>query len=295
MRTAHIALAVAVAAVWGFNFVAIKVGLADFPPILFCALRFALAALPLLVLGLRGGPPVPWRFILGIGLVLGVVKFSLLFVGMDVGMPAGLSSLVLQSQAFFTALFAAVVLGERPGPKQMLGMAVAFSGIGLIAAEMPAGDSLLGLGLVIAAAAAWGVSNLLMKQAKAPDLFRMMLWVSAVPPIPLFLLSLGLEGPDRVWHALTHLTPLGIGAAVYIAFGATLFGFAAWGFLLRHHPASLVAPFSLLVPIFGMSSSALLLGESFTPLKLAGALLVLAGLAVAVLKLPSARPATTQP
>lgn len=295
MRTAHIALAVAVAAVWGFNFVAIKVGLADFPPILFCALRFALAALPLLVLGLRGGPPVPWRFILGIGLVLGVVKFSLLFVGMDVGMPAGLSSLVLQSQAFFTALFAAVVLGERPGPKQMLGMAVAFSGIGLIATEMPAGDSLLGLGLVIAAAAAWGVSNLLMKQAKAPDLFRMMLWVSAVPPIPLFLLSLGLEGPDRVWHALTHLTPLGIGAAVYIAFGATLFGFAAWGFLLRHHPASLVAPFSLLVPIFGMSSSALLLGESFTPLKLAGALLVLAGLAVAVLKLPSARPATTQP
>ena len=295
MRTAHIALAVAVAAVWGFNFVAIKVGLADFPPILFCALRFALAALPLLVLGLRGGPPVPWRFILGIGLVLGVVKFSLLFVGMDVGMPAGLSSLVLQSQAFFTALFAAVVLGERPGPKQMLGMAVAFSGIGLIAAEMPAGDSLLGLGLVIAAAAAWGVSNLLMKQAKAPDLFRMMLWVSAVPPIPLFLLSLGLEGPDRVWHALTHLTPLGIGAAVYIAFGATLFGFAAWGFLLRHHPASLVAPFSLLVPIFGMSSSALLLGESFTPLKLAGALLVLAGLAVAVQKLPTPRPATTQP
>jgi len=292
MRTTHIALAVAVAAIWGFNFVAIKVGLKDFPPILFCALRFALAALPLLFLGFRQGPPVPWRYILGIGMVLGVVKFSLLFVGMDVGMPAGLSSLVLQSQAFFTALFAAVALGDRPGPKQLVGMAVAFSGIGLIATEMPAGNSLLGLGLCIAAAAAWGVSNILMKQAKAPDLFRMMLWVSVVPPIPLLLLSLSLEGPERVALALTTLTPLGVASVAYIAFGATLFGFAAWGFLLRHYPASLVAPFSLLVPIFGMSSSALVLGEDFTPLKLAGALLVFAGLAVAVLKLP--QPATAR-
>ena len=296
MRTSHIALAVSVAAIWGFNFVAIKVGLTDFPPILFCALRFALAALPLLFMavyerGAHRGPPVPWRYILGIGMVLGVVKFSLLFVSMDVGMPAGLSSLVLQSQAFFTALFAAVALGDRPGPKQLVGMAVAFSGIGLIATDMPAGNSLLGLALAIAAAAAWGVSNILMKQAKAPDLFRMMLWVSVVPPLPLLALSLTLEGPERVAHALTSLTPIGVASLAYIAFGATLFGFAAWGFLLRHYPASLVAPFSLLVPIFGMSSSALLLGEDFTPVKLAGAVLVFTGLAVGVLKLKGPLPA----
>ena len=171
-------------------------------------------------------------------------------------------------------------------------MAVAFSGIGLIATEMPMGNSLLGLALVIAAAAAWGVSNILMKQAKAPDLFRMMLWVSVVPPLPLLALSLTLEGPERVAHALTSLTPVGVASVAYIAFGATLFGFAAWGFLLRHYPASLVAPFSLLVPIFGMSSSALLLGEDFTPVKLAGAVLVFTGLAVAVLKVP--RPATAR-
>ncbi len=291
MRPIHIALAVAVAAVWGFNFVAIKVGLEDFPPLLFCGLRFALAALPLLALGWREGPPVPWRFILGIGMVLGVVKFSLLFIGMDLGMPAGLSSLVLQSQAFFTALFAAVALGDRPGPRQIAGMAVSFSGVGLIASGMPVGDSLLGLALVVAAAATWGLANILMKQARAPDLFRLILWVSVVPPIPLVLLSLWLEGPERVLHALGGLTLPGVGALAYIAIGATLFGFAAWGYLLRHYPASLVAPFSLLVPIFGMSSSALLLGEELTPLKLAGALLVFLGLAVAVLKLP--RPATT--
>jgi len=292
MRTIHIALAVAVAATWGFNFVAIKVGLKDFPPILFCVLRFMLAATPLLFLGFRQGPPVPWRFIIGIGMFLGAIQFSLLFIGMNIGMPAGLSSLVLQSQALFTALFAAVILGDRPSAKQMLGMAVAFSGIALIATEMPFGNSLLGLILLLGAAASWGVSNILMKQAKAPDLFRLMLWVSLVPPIPLLLLSLALEGPERIAGVFTNVTPLGLGALIYIAGAATLFGFAAWGFLLRHYPASLVAPFSLLVPVFGLSSSALLLGESLSPLKIAGAVLVFSGLAVAVLKLP--QPATAR-
>lgn len=289
MRPLHIALAVAVAAVWGFNFVMIKLGLRDFPPVLFSCLRFALAATPLLVLGVRGGPPVPWRYIVGIGVSLGVVKFSLLFIGMDIGMPAGLSSLVLQSQAFFTALFAAVVLGDRPGPRQVAGMAVAFGGIGLIALEMPAGDSLLGLGLVVAAAACWGVSNIIMKTAKAPDLFRLMLWVSLIPPVPLFLLSLGTEGPERIAAALTGLSGMGIAALVYIAAGATLFGFAAWGFLLRNYPASQVAPFSLLVPIFGMTSSALVLGETLTAAKLAGAALVFAGVALTALPWPRHR------
>lgn len=287
MRTPHILLAVAVAAIWGLNFVAIKVGLRDFPPILFSSLRFALAALPLLILGLRGGPPVPWRFIVGIGVTLGVVKFPLLFFGMDVGMPAGLASLVLQSQAFFTAIFAAFVLGDRPGPKQVLGMIVAFAGVGVIATEMPTGDSLLGLALCVAAAAVWGVSNIIMKRAKAPDLFGMMVWVSLIPPIPLLILSFLVEGPDRIVHAFATLSWLGVGALVYIAAGATLFGFAAWGFLMRHYPASLVAPFSLLVPIFGMSSSALLLGETFSTLKLLGGLLVFCGLALSVLKLPT--------
>lgn len=287
MRASHILLAVAVAAVWGFNFVAIKVGLRDFPPLLFSCLRFALAALPVVVLGWGKGPPVPWRYVIGIGVMLGVVKFPLLFLGIDVGMPAGLASLVLQAQAFFTAIFAAFALGDRPGPRQIGGMVVAFAGVGLIALEMPAGDSLLGLGLTLAAAAAWGVSNIVMKHAKAPDLFSLMVWVSLIPPLPLLAMSLALEGPDRILHAFTTLTLVGVGSLVYIAAAATLFGFAAWGFLMRHYPASLVAPFSLLVPIFGMSSSALLLGETFTAAKLAGGLLVFAGLALSVLKLPS--------
>lgn len=291
MRALHILLAVSVAAVWGINFVAIKIGLRDFPPLLFTALRFMLAATPLLVLGVKGGPPAPWRHVLGIGLAIGAAQFSLLFTGISLGMPPGLSSLVLQSQAFFTVLFAALFLGDRPGLRPLAGMAVAFGGIALIALEMPVGGSLLGLGMVIAAAVAWGGGNIFMKLAKAPDLFRLMLWVSLVPPLPLLLLSLAVEGPERMAQALSAPTWQGLASLGYIAAGATLYGFAAWGFLLRHYPASLVAPFSLLVPIFGLSSSALVLGEDFSPAKIAGAALVFSGLTITVLKLPVRRAA----
>lgn len=288
MPIRHIALALLVAAVWGFNFVVIKVGLRDFPPILFSGLRFALAATPLLVLGFRGGPPVAWRYVLGIGMMLGVVKFSLLFVGMDMGMPAGLSSLVLQAQAFFTVLFAAIAMGDRPGPRQLAGMALAFGGIAVIGTDLSGGGtgSLGALALCIAAAAAWGVSNIVMKRAAAPDLLRLVLWVSLVPPLPLLALSLAVEGPQRVGDALAGLSWLGLGCLAYIAVLATLFGFAAWGVLLRHHPASLVAPFTLLVPVFGMSSGALLLGETVSATKMAGAALIMLGLAVTVLRPP---------
>lgn len=282
MRPVHIALAVLVAAVWGLNFVAIKVGLRDLPPILFSCLRFTLAATPLLVLGTRGGPPVGWALVLGIGLTLGVVKFSLLFEGIAIGMPAGLASLVLQSQAFFTVLFAGIAFGERPGPRQLAGMAVAFAGIAVIGSELPAGGSLVGLAMVVAAAAMWGVSNILMKRAAAPDLLRMMMWVSVVPPLPLLALSLILEGPQRIAGSVAGLTWVGALCLLYIVIGATLFGFAAWGFLLRHYPAGVVAPFTLLVPIFGMSSNAIVLGEAFTTARAIGAALVFAGLAITV-------------
>lgn len=296
MRPVHILLAVGVAAVWGFNFVAIKLGLRDLPPLLFSCLRFALAATPLLILGMRGGPPARWAFVIAIGLTLGVVKFGLLFEGIAVGMPAGLASLVLQSQAFFTVLFAAVAFGERPAGQQLLGMAVAASGIGVIAAELPGTQSLLGLAMLLGAAAMWGVSNLLMKRAAARDLLRMMMWVSLIPPLPLLALSLLLEGPDRIVMAMGSLSWTGAVSLLYIVAGATLFGFAAWGYLLRHYPAGLVAPFTLLVPIFGMSSSAVFLGEALSTAKLAGAALVFAGLAVTVARRPApARVPATAP
>ncbi|WP_435860960.1 EamA family transporter [Streptomyces morookaense] len=273
MRPLHLALGVLVAALWGVNFVVIDIGLGHFPPLLFCALRFLAAAVPAVLL--VGPPRVRWRWVVAVGLVLGVAKFGLLFIGMHAGMPAGLSSLVLQVQAVFTALFAMAALGERPGRVRLLGMGVALAGIVVAAVDEGTSGPLTGFALVVAAAAFWGVSNVLTRKAAPPDALRFMVWVSAVPVLPLLLLSLLFEGPAADAEALRSLDWSGAGAVVYVAWITTLLGFGVWGFLLRTYDATTVAPFSLLVPVFGMSSAALLLGEDVSPLRwCAGALLV---------------------
>ncbi|MFD5063625.1 EamA family transporter [Streptomyces sp. NPDC058394] len=293
MRPLHIALAALVAAVWGVNFVVIEVGLGHFPPLLFSALRFLVAALPAVFF--VGRPKVAWKWIVGVGLVLGVAKFGLLFIGMDRGMPAGLSSLVLQVQAVFTALIAATALGERPGRVRVLGMAVALAGIGVAAVDEGASGPVLAFVLVIAAAACWGVSNVLTRKAAPPDSLNFMVWVSTVPVLPLLGLSLLFEGWDRDADALAALDWSGVGIIVYVAWITTVFGFGAWGFLLRHYPASSVAPFTLLVPVFGMSSAALLLDESVSPLRWCAAALLVGGVALTSLAgTRRPRPATTE-
>ncbi|MEV7432924.1 EamA family transporter [Streptomyces griseoviridis] len=285
MRPAHVALAVLVTAVWGVNFTVIEVGLGHFPPLLFSALRFLVAALPAVFL--VGRPKVAWKWIVSVGLALGVAKFGLLFVGMSAGMPAGLSSLVLQIQAVFTAVVAFAVLGERPSRVRLLGMLVALAGIGTAAVEEGAAGPLGAFALVVAAAACWGVSNVLTRRAAPPDALNFMVWVSTVPILPLLALSLLVEGPSRDREALAALDWQGAGTVVYVAWVTTVFGFGAWGWLLRRHPASTVAPFSLLVPVFGMSSAALFLGEGVTPARWCAAALLVGGVALA--SLPSRR------
>ncbi|MEV5189850.1 EamA family transporter [Streptomyces werraensis] len=290
MRPAHVCLAVLVAAVWGVNFTVIEVGLDHFPPLLFSALRFLVAALPAVFL--VGPPKVAWKWIVGVGLALGVAKFGLLFIGMDVGMPGGLSSLVLQIQAVFTALFAVALLGERPTRVRVAGMAVALAGIGVAAVDEGASGPLTGFALVVAAAACWGVSNILTRKASPPDALNFMIWVSTVPVLPLLALSLLLEGWSADLEALRSLDRSGAGTVLYVAWGATVFGFGAWGWLLHRHPASTVAPFSLLVPVFGMTSAALFLGESITPLRWCAAALLVGGVALTSVtpRPPSAAP-----
>jgi O-acetylserine/cysteine efflux transporter len=275
MRPAHVALAVLVAAIWGLNFVVIEVGLDDFPPLLLSALRYAFASLPLLVLGAGAG--VPWRWVLAVGVAIGVVKFSLLFVGMDVGMPAGLASLVLQVQAFFTIGFAAVLLRERPRAAQAAGLALATAGLALVASGLNGVATPGGFALVIAAAAAWGIGNVAIRRAAPGDPLRFMTWMCVVPPIPLFALSLAFEGPSQVGDALAGIDLGGLGAVAYIAFAATTIGWGAWAHLLRAYSAATVAPFSLLVPVFGLGFAALLLGEELTVRTVAAAVLVVCG------------------
>lgn len=281
MRPAHCALAVLIAAVWGVNFVVIDVGLAHFPPLLFSALRFLVAAIPAVFFIRR--PTIDFRWVVAVGFVLGVAKFGLLFVGMHQGMPAGLSSLVLQIQAVFTAGFAIVLLHERLGRVRLAGMVAALAGIVVAAVDKGATGPLGAFALVIAAAAFWGLSNVLTRKAAPPDALSWMVWVSLVPPLPLIGLSLVFEGPAADLDALRSIDIGGLGTIVYVGWIATVFGFGAWGFLLRQYDASAVAPFSLLVPVFGMSSAALLLGEGIGPMGWVAAMLLVGGVTVTLL------------
>jgi O-acetylserine/cysteine efflux transporter len=277
----HLLLALVVVAVWGFNFVVIKVGLADVPPLFLTALRFLFAAVPAIAFLKR--PAIPWRLFLIFGLVFGVVKFGLLFVGMKAGMPAGLSSIVLQMQVFFTIGFAWMVLGERPMPIQILGAAVAILGIAVIGSTRGGGGTgFLPFALVVAAAAAWGVSNILIKKAGRIDMLAFVVWTSLVPVVPLLALSAIFEGWDAILPVIARPSWTAIGAVLYLAVPTTLFGYGMWSYLLSRHPAATVTPLALLVPIFGMSAGALVLGEPFGRTEMIGSALVFLGLVVNV-------------
>jgi O-acetylserine/cysteine efflux transporter len=284
-----IALVVIVTAVWGVNFVVIHVGLDHFPPLLFNALRFTFMALPAVFL--VGRPQVAWKIVLAFGFLLGVVKFGLLFVSMDLGMPAGLASLLLQLQVIFTIVFAGFVLRERPRREQMIGAAVAFGGLAVIGIDRAASAPVLPFLLILAAAAAWGVTNVITRVAQPPDPLAMLVWASLVPPIPLLGMSLALEGPGEIGDALASADPAGLGALAFVSLAAGLFGFATWTTLLKRHTAASVTPFALLVPVFGIASAALLLGERPSPLELGGAVLICAGLAATLLPARRTAPA----
>lgn len=280
MPIRDVALALLVVAIWGFNFVAIKVGVGAVPPLFLTALRFLAAAIPAVFFLPR--PACRWYWVVAFGLVLCVVKFSLLLVGIKWGMPAGLSSLVLQTQAFFTMGLAVVLLGDRPKPVQIAGAVVAGLGIAVIASTRMEGASLLPFVMVLAAAACWGLANIVAKKAGRVDMVAFVAWAALVAPLPLFALALLFEGWDAMSASLVSMNWLTLGTILYQAWPTTILGFALWNGLLARHPLATVAPFSLLVPVFGITSAALVLGEPMGPREAIGGAIVMAGLVLNV-------------
>jgi O-acetylserine/cysteine efflux transporter len=254
------------------------------PPLLLGALRFVLACFPIIFFLPR--PPIPWRSLVTLGLTINVGQFSLLFIGMKVGMPAGLASLVLQSQAFFTLLIAVAWLGERWRWNHLAGLVIAACGMTIIGVPQGGEMTIAGFGLTLAAAASWSAGNIVMRQItlSAPpfSMLSLVIWAGAVAILPLTALSWLLEGYAAWLAAYQTLNWISVSSLIYIAFFATLAGFGLWGKLLSRYPAAVVSPLSLLVPVVGMSSSAVLLGEAISLWQGVGALLVMAGLAMNV-------------
>lgn len=284
MNARDILIALVIIAIWGTNFVALRVGLNGVPPMLLVSARFALSAFPAVFLVKR--PALPWGRLITYGLAMGVLQFSLLYGALTIGMPAGLSSIVMQSQAFFTLGFAALMLGERIRARQIAGMAIAGAGLVLIGLSFDQRVGALPLLMTIGAAAGWGLANVLARQAGRVDMLSFVVWTSLVPPIPMFILSLLIEGPARIEEAIAHLAMPSIAAALYTAYLSTVLGYALWNRLISRNGAAQVAPFSLLVPFFGLSSTALLLGETLSPTTFVAGALVLAGLAITVFGVP---------
>ena len=275
-------LTLATVTLWGFSFVPIKVGLRELPPFALAALRFFFAAVPLVLVVKR--PRMPWRDIAGYGVAIGVVQFGLLFLGMQLGMPAGLSSLVIQMQVFFTIGLAIAFFGDHLQRHNLVGAGIATAGIVILAAQKlieGAHATLVGFALVIVAALAWGVGNVISKHAAAAhdaDMFGLVVWSSLIPPLPLAVLSFVFEGGTKAVSAVTSAGALTWACVLCLAWGATLFGFASWARLLHRYPTGLIAPFGLLIPVSGIACGAIFLGELLAPLQALGVALVFAGL-----------------
>jgi O-acetylserine/cysteine efflux transporter len=250
------------------------------------AIRFLAASVPLVFFIRR--PHMPWRFVVAYGFAIGVCQFGLLFLGMKLGMAAGLSSLVIQVQVFFTIGLGLLYLGDRISPRNLVGAAIATAGIVLLAVYKLMGGAsatLVGFVLVLVSALAWAAGNVIAKRAAGdhePDMFALVVWSSLVPPLPLAALSYFFEGGAASWDAVAHASALTWGCVLFLAWGATLFGFASWAGLMHRYPTGLISPFGLLIPVSGLVSGALFLNESLAAMQIAGALLVFAGLAVNV-------------
>jgi O-acetylserine/cysteine efflux transporter len=284
MAPAHLALVLLVVVIWGLAFVATRLALDVFSPPELTALRFLIAAIPVVVLT---RPRLPWRTLVVIGLSLFAGQFLFQFFGIASGMPPGLASVVVQTQALFTILFAAVALRERPTGRQWAGTAVAFVGLTLVAATVGRDLTVAGFCFTAVSAVSWGIGNVLVKRLPPVDTLHLMVWLSLVPPLPSLLLSAALDGPRALAAALASASWLALGAALYLGLVATVIAYAIWGHLLRHYAAATVAPFALLVPFVAAGASSLVFGERFGPLRLVGMGLVLLGLAVIVA--PAAR------
>ena len=279
LPASHLLLALAIVAVWGTNFVVIKLSLSAFPPFLFAALRYTFALLPLVFFIPK--PKVSWVNMCIYGLAVGVGQFGILYFAIDGRISPGLASLVIQTQVFFTIGFAMFFAKERLRTYQMVAVGVAITGLGIIALHTDANTTFLGLALVVFCGLSWGVANTVSRRAGSINMLAYVVWASAFAIPPLFAIAFFFEGGWEPMQASLTSAPMGAWAGVlWQSWGNTIFGYAAWAWLLSRHPAAVVAPAPLLVPIFGMGAAAYFLGEPLPPWKIEAAGLVITGLIV---------------
>jgi O-acetylserine/cysteine efflux transporter len=281
MPASHVALALAVALLWGCNFVVMKHIVSELPPLAVSGVRFLCAALPFLAFVPR--PVVPTKELIGFSVAFGIVKFGLLFTAFKLGMPSGLASLVLQMQVVFTLLLAILWMGERPSCMQLFGFGLALVGAAVVVAGLGETAAMLPVVLTLAAAFAWAIANLCVKRAGQFDPLAFAVWSSVLPGPVMLAASLVIDGPREVGQAIADMSWTGWAAMAYLAWPVSILSGSLWGFLMSRHPAAVVAPFALLVPVIGFAAGSFVYGEQPTALVMLGGLLIVAGLLATML------------
>jgi len=280
MRLYHIALAVLVSCIWGFNFVVAQTGLADVSPFVLCSARFFFASVPLVFFVKR--PAVSFKWLFAYGLVNFALQYTLLFSGMLAGMPAGLTSLLYQSQVFFTLALAFIFFKEKPTRLQLVGILVAVSGIVIVGFNKGSDFSVLGFILVMSGAMAWAAGNIISKKIGKVNMLGLVVWGNFIAWPPVFLLTYYIDGKEEIMLSLKNMSDLSMLAIFYIAYLSTIVAFSLWNWMLTSFPVAAVVPFTLLVPVVGMISSALVFDEPWQLWKIGAGALILCGIAINV-------------
>jgi O-acetylserine/cysteine efflux transporter len=288
MKPADIFLAVLVAVTWGFGFVASRLALDELSPALMTAMRFAIAALPCLFVR---RPNVPWKVLIAISATLFLGQFLAQSWAIAHGVPVGLASVIVQSQALFTVAFAVLAFREVPARMQIAGIGVAATGLLMICGTVGFDFSVGAFAVLMISPVSFAIGNLLLRQAREVPMFDLFAWLCLVPPLPLLALAFIVDGPRVTWLSLAHMSPTGWISMLFIGVISTCIAYGLWGRLLRDYTAAQVVPFALLVPFVGAAASSAVFGETFGPLRLAGMLTVVGGIAIMLLsKRPPAVP-----
>ncbi|MGB9118413.1 EamA family transporter [Bradyrhizobium sp.] len=280
MKPADICLAVTVAVIWGLAFVASRIALDEFSPALMTALRFAIAALPCLFVP---RPKVSWPTLISISFTLFLGQFLAQAYGIAHGVPVGLTSVIVQSQALFTIGFAATVFGELPTRMQTVGIGIAVAGMVMICGTVGYDFSVGAFAVLMICPISFAIGNLLLRRAQGVRMFDLFAWLCLAAAVPLFAVTLAGDGPQPTWHALSHMSMTGLLCMLGLGGVSTSVAYWLWGRLLRDYTAAQVVPFALLVPFVGSAASSVAFGETFGPLRLAGMITVVGGIAVMLL------------
>jgi len=293
MKPFDVCLAMLVAVIWGLAFVASRIALDEFSPELMTTLRFAIAALPCLLVP---RPKVSWPVLIAISSTLFLGQFLAQAFGIALGVPVGLTSVIVQSQALFTIGFAAVLFREMPTRTQAIGIGIAAAGLLMICGTVGYDFSVGAFAIVMICPISFAIGNLLLRQARDVPMFDLFAWLCLAAAVPLFALTLVTNGPQPTWHALSHMSLTGLFCMLGLGGISTGIAYWLWGRLLRDYPAAQVVPFALLVPFVGSAASSIAFGEKFGPLRLAGMVTVIGGIAIMLLsKRPQALPKPVLP